>query len=336
MDSLKVTISPHIKAERTTPRIMWSVILALLPAGTAGIFIFGLNALYVIIVSIVSAIITEAVMQALRRKAITVMDGSAMITGILLAYNVPPGVPLWLPAVGAFFAVAIGKQAFGGLGQNIFNPALIGRAFLMVSWPVYMTTWQNPRWKVDAVSSASPLGLLKHGDFELVKNFSLWDLLTGNRPGCIGEICIIAVLLGAAYLLIKRYITWHTPVIYIATVGLLSWAFNGQGGLFKGDALFFILNGGLILGAFFMATDYVTTPLSRQGKAIFGLGCGILTFLIRRFSGYPEGVSYSILIMNAATPLIDRYTKPRWFGWKTTPRFARDDLHDEGKGKLGS
>ncbi len=316
MDPLKVTISPHIKSGRTTPNIMWTVIFALLPAGAAGVFIFGLNALYVIIVSVASALAAEAAIQALRQRAITVMDGSAVITGLLLAYNVPPGVPLWLPAVGAFFAIAIGKQAFGGLGHNVFNPALIGRAFLMVSWPIYMTTWQNPRWNVDAVSSASPLGLFKQGEFGLIKSFSSWDLLAGARPGCIGEVCIIALLLGAAFLLIKRYITWHAPFVYISTVGVLSWAMNGQGGLFKGDALFFILNGGLILGAFFMATDYVTTPLSRKGKMIFGLGCGILTFLIRRFSGYPEGVSYSILIMNAATPIIDHYTKPRWFGLK--------------------
>lgn len=295
---------------------MWSVALSLIPAGAAGAYIFGLNALLVIAFSVISAVLFEALVQAFRRIPLTALDGSAVITGLLLAYNLPPGVPLWLPVVGSFFAIAIGKQTFGGLGHNIFNPALVGRAFLMVSWPMLMTTWQNPRWKADAISSASPLGLLKHGDLDVLRDYSAWDLFVGNRAGCIGEVCVIALLAGALFLLWRRYITLHTPLTYILTVGLLSWAFNGEGGLFKGDAVFFILNGGLILGAFFMATDYVTTPLARQGKLIFGLGCGLLTFVIRKFSGYPEGVSYSILIMNAVTPLIDRYTKPKWFGFK--------------------
>ncbi len=313
---LAVTISPHMKSERTTKRIMWSVVAAIVPSGIAGVWIFGWNALFVILSSVVAAVVAEAAVLAFRRRTITIVDGSAVITGLLLAYNLPPGVPLWMPVVGSFFAIAIGKQAFGGLGYNIFNPALIGRAFLMVSWPVYMTTWNNPRWSADAVSSASPLGMLKHGDLDVVGRFSIGDLFIGNRPGCIGEVCIIVLLAGAIFLLMKGYITWHTPITYILTVGFLSWAFNGREGFFRGDALFFVLNGGLILGAFFMATDYVTTPLVRSGKLVFGLGCGILTFVIRKFCGYPEGVSYSILIMNAVTPLIDRYTKPRWLGWR--------------------
>jgi electron transport complex protein RnfD len=294
---------------------MWSVVLALVPAGAAGVFIFGLHALYVIIASVLAAVATEAVMQALRRKAITVSDGSVLITGLLLAYNLPPQVPLWLPVVGAFFAVAFGKQIFGGLGQNIFNPALVGRAFLMVSWPIYMTTWRNPRWAADAVSSASPLGLMKDQDLASLARFSYMDFILGNRSGCIGEVCVLALLAGAAFLVWRGYITLRTPCAYILTVGVLSWAFNGSAGLFKGDPLFFILNGGLILGAFFMATDYVTTPLTHKGKLIFGLGCGLLTFVIRRFGGYPEGVSYSILMMNAATPIIDRYTGAKPFGF---------------------
>jgi len=244
-----------------------------------------------------------------------IWDGSAVLTGLLLAYNLPPQVPLWMPVAGSIFAIAIGKQVFGGLGHNIFNPALAGRAFLMVSWPVYMTTWQNPRWQTDAVTTATPLALLKHNHMDLLQGTTYMDLFLGNRGGCIGEVCTVALLLGAAYLLIKKYISWHIPLTYIVSVAFLSWIFNGFNGFFTGDVLFFVMSGGLILGAFFMATDYVTSPLSARGKIIFGIGCGMLTFLIRRYSGYPEGVSYSILIMNAATPIIDRYTFPKWFGY---------------------
>jgi len=315
-ESLVVSIAPHTKSKISTKKIMWAVTLSLIPSGAAGVFIFGIKSLFIIIASICVAIITEWVFLALRKKEITIYDGSAVLTGLLLAYNLPPGVPIWLPIIGAFFAIAIGKQVFGGLGHNIFNPALIGRAFLMVSWPLYMTTWQNPRWQVDTVTSATPLAIFKYNESALVKNFSYLDLFLGNRGGCIGEVCIVALLIGAAYLFWKGYITWHIPITYIFTVALTSWIFNGGGGFFTGDALFFVLSGGLILGAFFMATDYVTSPLSTGGKIIFGIGCGLLTFLIRKFSGYPEGVSYSILIMNAVVPIIDRYTFPKWFGWR--------------------
>ncbi|MBN1526135.1 MAG: RnfABCDGE type electron transport complex subunit D [Candidatus Omnitrophica bacterium] len=314
--SLVVSIAPHIRSEASTRKVMWSVIAALIPAGAAGVFIFGLNSLLVIIASVFAAVLTEVVFCVARKKEIAIMDGSAIMTGLLLAYNIPPQSPLWMPIVGSCFAIAIGKQIFGGLGHNIFNPALVGRAFLMLSWPVYMTTWQNPRWQADAVTSATPLNLFKEGHFELLKNVSTWDLFIGNRGGCIGEVCVVALLIGAAYLLLKGYITWHIPVTYILTVALTSWLFNGRSGFFTGDALFFVLSGGLILGAFFMATDYVTSPLTAKGRIVFGVGCGLLTFAIRRFAGYPEGVSYAILIMNAAVPLIDRYTYPKWLGWK--------------------
>lgn len=317
-ESLTVSIAPHIYSKVSTKRIMWAVMLSLIPAGAAGAFIFGFCALYVIIASVLSAVVTEWAILAVRKKEIEISDGSAVLTGLLLAYNLPPQVPLWIPVAGSFFAIAIGKQVFGGLGHNIFNPALVGRAFLMVSWPVYMTTWQNPRWKVDAVTSATPLHLLKHNHAELLQNTTYLDLFLGNRGGCIGEVCIAALLIGAAYLLWKKYISWHIPLTYIGVVALLSWVFNGLYGLFTGDALFFVLSGGLILGAFFMATDYVTSPLSARGKIIFGMACGLLTFIIRKFSGYPEGVSYAILIMNAFVPIIDKFTHPKWFGWRKT------------------
>jgi electron transport complex protein RnfD len=315
-ESLIVSIGPHIRSGITSKKVMWAVALALMPSGIAGSFIFGWHALFIIAVSGLTALTTEAVILALRRKdATAALDGSAFLTGLLLAYNLPPKSPLWLAAAGSFFAIAVAKQAFGGLGHNIFNPALAGRAFLMISWPIYMTTWKNPRWQLDAVTTATPLALHKHGEFELLRVSNL-DLFLGNRGGCIGEVCIAALVLGAAYLFWKGYLTWHIPATYIGVAALLSWAFNGRSGLFTGSGLFFVMSGGLILGAFFMATDYVTSPLSAAGKIAFGAGCGILTFVIRRFSGYPEGVSYSILIMNALTPLIDKYSHPKWFGWR--------------------
>jgi electron transport complex protein RnfD len=317
--NLIVAIGPHIKDSASTKGIMWAVTLSLIPAGIAGVFIFGFNSLLVIVASVISAVLTEMTVLSLRGRATSgVLDGSAVLTGLLLAYNLPPGAPLWLPVAGSVFAITIGKQIFGGLGHNIFNPALAGRAFLMVSWPVYMTTWQNPRWVPDAVSTATPLAIIKESaranTASLITDYL--NLFLGNRGGCIGEVCIIALLIGAAYLFWKRIISWHIPITYILTVAIMSWIFNGRQRPFTGDVLFFILSGGLMLGALFMATDYVTSPLSAKGKVIFGFGCGILTFIIRRFSGYPEGVSYSILIMNAAVPLIDKYTHPKWFGYK--------------------
>ena len=304
---LIVSTSPHLYKEESVSRIMWMVVLSLLPAGIAGIFIFGEGALRVIILSIVSALITEGLLQVLTKKKITVLDGSAFLTGLLLAYNLPSEVPLWLPVVGAFFAIAIGKAVFGGLGQNIFNPALVGRVFLMASWPKYMTNFSQ----LDAVSTATPLALIKKG--RILENISYGDLFLGKHGGCIGEVCILALALGAIFLFIRGYLSWHIPIPYILTVGLFTYLF-GPKGLFTGDWLFHILSGGLILGAFFMATDYVTSPLTRKGQIIFGVGCGLLTAIIRLWGGYPEGVSYAILMMNAATPIIDRYTRQRIYG----------------------
>jgi len=330
-NKLIVSTSPHLHKKESVSQIMWLVVVSLIPAGVAGVFIFGLSALWVILLGVISALITEGVLGLFTKRKVTLLDGSAFLTGLLLAYNLPPDVPFWLPIIGSFFAIAIGKQVFGGLGQNIFNPALVGRVFIMASWPKYMTTFSQPL-NYDAITSATPLALLKEG--RVLENISYFDLFLGKRGGCIGEVCILALLLGALFLLYKGYISWHIPVTYIVTTGVLTYIF-GQKGLFtpleistaqsgiakfltglSGDWLFHILTGGLILGAFFMATDYVTSPLTRKGQIIFAVGCGLLTAIIRLWGGYPEGVSYAILMMNGATPIIDRFTKNRIYGTK--------------------
>jgi len=309
-NNILLSSSPHLHTAESVRNIMWAVGLSLLPAGIAGVYLFGMSAFWILTAGVISALATEAAIQGLTRKKISLCDGSAFLTGLLLAYNLPPDIPLWLPVLGSFFAVAIGKQIFGGLGQNIFNPALVGRVFLMASWPKYMTTFTKPL-AYDAITQATPLALLK--EHKLIEHISYLDLFLGKRGGCIGEVCIAALLAGALFLLVKGYISWHIPFSYILTVGLLTYVF-GPNGIAGGDWLFHILSGGLILGAFFMATDYVTSPLTHKGQLIFGTGCGLITAVIRLWGGYPEGVSYAILIMNAATPIIDRYTKNRIYG----------------------
>ncbi|MFH1645857.1 MAG: RnfABCDGE type electron transport complex subunit D [Candidatus Omnitrophota bacterium] len=312
-ENLNVSTSPHIHSGKSVNKIMWLVFFSLVPAGIWSVYCYGFRALLLILVSIAACVGTEALILKLRKSSSSAFDGSAALTGLLLAYNVTPTLPIWAICVGAVFAIAVGKQAFGGLGRNIFNPALVGRAFLMASWPTHMVNFMNPRWQVDAVTSATPLTIMKHKfDFPLP---SYLDLLVGNRGGCIGEVCIIALLLGALFLLVKNVIDWRLPLSYIVSFALLSWFFMGEGFL-KGDWLFQVLSGGLILGAFFMATDYVTSPITKKGRLIGGVLCGVLTFVIRKWGGYPEGVSYSILVMNAAAPIIERHTKPRRFGGK--------------------
>lgn len=308
--SLLVNTSPHLHKKESIKKIMWLVTLSLVPSGIAGVFIFGSKALWTIALGVIAAVMTEFILQLVTKRKVTILDGSAVLTGLLLAYNLPSNVPFWLPIAGSIFSIAIGKQVFGGLGQNIFNPALVGRVFLMASWPKYMTTFVKP-FNYDALTSATPLAALTEG--RALENISYLDLFFGNRPGCIGEVCILALLIGAAFLLLKGYISWHIPFSYIFTTGLLSYIFGAKP-LFTGDWISGILSGGLILGAFFMATDYVTSPLTRKGQVIFGIGCGLITVVIRFWGGYPEGVSYAILIMNAATPMIDRYTKTRIYG----------------------
>jgi len=302
-----VSTAPHLWRWLSTTRTMYSVVLALLLPTAASIYFFGYYALKVIAVSIVTAVATEYLAKKLRRQAF-VMDGSAVITGLLLGLVLPPTIDLWMVALGAFFAIAIAKEAFGGLGHNIFNPALAGRAFLQVSFPLAMSTWILPSgFGPDAVTSASPLS--EAFSWEASKLQLYKELFLGNTSGSIGETSELLILLGGILLIALRIIDWRTPLAYIGTVALLSLAL-GQ------DPIFHILSGGLMLGAFFLATDYVTTPITRWGRFIFGLGAGILTVIIRLYGSLPEGVCFSILIMNAFVPLIDRYVTLKPYGLK--------------------
>lgn len=315
-----VSSSPHVRSKETVNGIMLDVVIALMPALIFGAFYFGYRALMVTAVTVLSCVVAEYLWQKMCNKPVTVNDWSAVVTGILLAFNLPVTVPMWMPVVGGFFAIIIVKQLFGGLGQNFMNPALAARAFLLASWPVSMTKWIEPFskmplfGKVDIVSAATPLGMIKGAEAVAGQDLpSYIDLLTGNIGGCIGETSVIALVLGGLYLLFKRVINWRIPVTFIATVAVLTFVF-GQDGFFTGDALYHVLSGGLMLGAFFMATDYASSPVTPKGQIIMGVGCGLITSVIRLYGGYPEGVSYSILLMNVATPLIDRYTMPVKFG----------------------
>lgn len=320
---LIVSIGPHMHDEENTARIMWTVSGALLPATLMSVYFFGIPAAMVILVSILSALISEAVTQKMLKKQVTLSDGSAFLTGLLFAMNLPANAPLYIPAVGSFVAIVITKHLFGGLGYNVFNPALIGRAFVLISFPKLMTTYVAPAatfMAMDAKTTATPLVLMKEeGMSRLLEIYhtklALYqDLFIGNRAGSLGETSVIALLLGAVFLLMKRYITWHVPLPFIATVGILTWLFGGKEGLMSGDAIFHMMSGGLILGAFFMATDYVTGPSVRSAQVVFGVACGALTVLIRLKGGYPEGVMFAILLMNCFAPLLDRGMRSRVFG----------------------
>jgi len=337
-----VSGSPHIQTADSIPRIMYTVILTLVPAGIGAVYFFGLRALLIVIVAMISAVVTEAVAQAMMKRPLRISDGSALLTGLLVGYNVPVSVPLWMPAVGSLFAIAVGKMVFGGLGYNPMNPALLGRSFLLASWPTHMTIFRSaiPRGGtisgIDIMTEATPLNILKNSQV-ILKNPNdytaeqlaqasdaigkLYDsidtLFIGRIGGCLGETSVVLLLIGASYLMYKRYIGWKIPFTYIGTVALLSWIFGGTAGLFSGNPLFHVLSGGLILGAFYMATDMVTTPITFKGRILFGIGCGVITVVIRQIGGYPEGVSYSILLMNLVTPLLDRWTRPKVFGGRT-------------------
>jgi electron transport complex protein RnfD len=321
---LIVSVSPHIKIDETTSRIMWTVSLSLLPAMIMSVYFFGPRAFFVTALCIISAVLSEYLFQKGLKRSININDGSAFLTGLLLGMNLPPALPFYIPIMGSVVAIVITKQLFGGLGFNIFNPALIGRAFVLISWPRAMTTWSEPTAAfvaLDAKTTATPLGILKEeGIGKLLEVFGdkinlYTQLLIGHRGGCIGETSIIALLIGAAFLLYKGYITWHIPISFLGTAAILAWVFGGKGtGLFTGDPIMHLLSGGLVLGAFFMATDYVTSPSLRKGQIIFGIGCGAITMLIRLKGGYPEGVMFAILLMNCFAPLIDRSLKAKPFG----------------------
>ena len=322
---LTVSHSPHIAGKDTVRNIMLDVIIALMPALIAGCIIFGLRALVVTMVCVLSCIIAEYIWNKLLKKPNTCGDLSAVVTGILLAFNMPASIPLWIAIIGSVFAIIIVKQFFGGLGHNFMNPALAARAFLLASWALAMTTWYPvgtilPIFSApDAISSATPLAAYAAGNST---EYSYLTLFIGYHGGCIGETSAFALLLGAVYLIIKKVIRIRVPLIFIATVAVGTWLFAGSRGIGSGDWLYQILSGGLILGACFMATDYTTTPTTPKGQLIFGLGCGIITVLIRVWGGYPEGVSYSILLMNVATPLIDKLTAPKRFGYIKTKKEA--------------
>jgi len=324
-----VSISPHVKSRESVEKIMWTVVACLLPPLILSVFIFGLQTLIITLISVISCVATEAISQKLLHRPITIRDGSAVITGLLMAYIIPPGVPYWIPILGAVMAIYVAKHLLGGIGFNIFNPALIGRAFLLATFPVAMTSaWLAPirdaavfkymGTGIDAVSTATPLYVLKHyGMAAVLEKFGplstiYSDFFIGWRPGCIGETSALLLLIGGIYLLYKKYITWHIPISVIVSVGFFTWVFGGEK-LFTGNPILAVLSGGIILGAFFMATDYVTSPTQKTGKLIFGAGVGALTVLIRLKGGYPEGVCYAILLMNPLTPALETWFKPRRF-----------------------
>ena len=328
---LLVSASPHVRGPEDIPRIMWSVGIALLPALVAACLVFGWRAAAVTAVSAVFAAGAEYVIQKLRGVPVRVRDGSAVVAGMLLAFTLPPSVPLYVPAIGAIFAMAIAKHAFGGLGLNIWNPALAARAFLLASFPTHMVMSAWPRLTtilrgtitspVDAVTAATPLQAMARG---LPMETSVLDLVLGWMPGSTGETCALALAAGGIFLIVRGYVDWRVPAGFIGTVALLTFVLpartaQGMTGWFSGNIAVHVFGGGLFLGAFFMATDMVTTPLTQRGQAVFAVGCGLLTSLIRLYGGYPEGVCYAILIMNTFTPLIDRFTAPRTFGGRPCP-----------------
>lgn len=328
---LKISTAPHISSPVNTSDIMRDVIIAMLPAALVAIFFFGIGALKVILTSVAACVLCEyLICRYLLRKQSTLRDGSAIVTGLLLAFNLPGNFPIWMILIGAFVAIGISKMAFGGLGKNLFNPALAGRVFLFISFPLQMTSWPKPDFRnflnIDVQTGATTLGILKHLDAETsataLTKYSTsihnapdyWQMFIGNIGGSLGEVSAAALLLGLAYLLYRRIISWHIPFYYIGTVFILTAFMWFSQETPNYDPVTHILSGGLLLGAIFMATDYVTSPMSTNGKIIFAVGCGILTFVIRVFGAYPEGVSFAILIMNAFVPLIDRFVVPRIYG----------------------
>jgi electron transport complex protein RnfD len=320
--NLQVSSSPHIRDNATTASLMRDVIIALLPSILASGILFGIRAVTVILVSVLSCVLFEYISRRIMKRNQTISDLTAVITGILLAFNLPPTIPYYMVVIGAFFSIVVAKQMFGGLGNNFVNPALAGRIILAIAFPADMTAWATRTGSfsfvsslagTDLVSSATPMAMAKSGSSVP----AYLDLFLGNKAGCIGEICILALLIGAVYLVIRKVITLWIPLTCLGTVTILL-AIAGK------DPLFHLLSGGLILGAFFMATDYVTSPVTRRGRFLFGLGCGLITVLIRLFGNTTEGVSFAILLLNILTPHIDRFTEPKRFG------HVREVKHEKG------
>lgn len=308
--SLRLSGAPQMVTGMDTRRIMMIVLISLLPASAAGVYLFGWYALLLLVLSMASAVATEYAWQKLAKKPVRIGDCSALVTGLILGLNLPATAPWWIPVIGSAFAILIVKCVFGGIGNNFMNPALTARAMLLASWPARMTTWMLPVRSlfgetVDAVTSATKLA---GGDF------SNLQLFLGNVPGTIGEVSKVAILIGFAILLFTGVIRWHIPVVFIASTALFSWAFGSGSFNFAGDPLTAILSGGVMFGAVFMATDYTTCPMTAKGQIIFAVGCGLIVTVIRTFGAYPEGVTYAILLMNIATPLIDKYTHHKIYG----------------------
>ncbi|MBK6897772.1 MAG: RnfABCDGE type electron transport complex subunit D [bacterium] len=319
---LIVSASPHVHAGQDVPWIMRQVLLALLPGLLAGLWFFGLGALRVLVLAVAGCLACEWACARLVKRPATLRDYSAVVTGVLLAMNLPSGSPWWLVLIGSVVAIGLGKAVYGGLGYNPFNPALVARVFLLISFPVQMTTWvvpQGPGTALDAATGATPLGAIKEavGLGRTVADAGapgLRDLLLGNVGGSFGEVSALALLLGGLWLLWRGVIRWQVPVAFMAVTALVTGIAHLADPAHYASPLVHLLGGGLMLGAWFMATDMVTSPVTRRGLLIFGAGCGLLTAVIRLWGGYPEGVSFAILLMNAATPLIDRWTRPRVFG----------------------
>ena len=324
MSNFTISPSPHVHGGDSIEKNMYGVLIALVPTFIFSIVFFGLGAILVTLTSVVACLVFEYVIQKyLMKQRPTIWDGSAIITGVLLAFNLPSSLPLWIVVIGALVAIGIGKMSFGGLGNNIFNPALVGRVFLLISFPVQMTTWPVPNGfaTADAVTGATPLALVKEavkngqavGDALSSAGFSTGNLILGNMGGSLGEVAAIGLLLGFAYMLIRKIISWHIPVAIFATVIVFSGILNLADPAQFAGPVFHLFTGGLMLGAIFMATDYVTSPMTHKGMLIYGVGIGLLTVIIRVFGAYPEGMSFAIMIMNGFTPLINRYCKPRRF-----------------------
>ena len=307
---LTVSLPPHIHAPGTTAGAMWRVVVALIPALACSMWVFGLGAAVVTVISVLACMGTEYfITRFMLKRRPTLGDGSAALTGLLLAMNLPSNLPPWTIVIGAVVAIGIGKMAFGGLGCNIFNPALVGRVFLLLSFPVQMTSWPLPgagMEYLDAATGATVLGAIKMGGLS-ASDINVADLLVGNTGGSLGEVGALALIVGGLFLVLSKVITWHIPVSVIASAALFSLSVGG-------DIAVELLSGGLLLGAIFMATDYVTSPMTRSGMLIYGAGIGVITIIIRHWGAYPEGVSFAILLMNGCTPLINRLCRPKRFG----------------------